>query len=142
MSTEPVLRDLTPAETTAFLDSGTLTAVVATLRPDGRPHAAPVGFVTDGDDLLFLTGTGTVKAGNLRRDARVAVVVAENGPPYRFVLVEGAAQFVDEPRLRDDVARRTWRRYVGAQPADDAAAPPGDVLVRVRPDRLIARTHG
>ncbi|MEW6470958.1 MAG: PPOX class F420-dependent oxidoreductase [Actinomycetota bacterium] len=139
MTTEPELRDLTDDERRAFLAEGAPTAVVVTTRPDGRPHAAPVGFVTDGDDVLFLTGADTVKAANLRRDPRVTVVI-DDGPPYWFVIAEGDAEIVDDAERRRDVARRTWRRYVGSEPTGDPE-PAGSVLVRVRPSRIIARTH-
>ena len=38
----------------AFLTEGTRTAVLATTRQDGRPHAAAIAFVCDDDDILFL----------------------------------------------------------------------------------------
>ncbi|MFP5219478.1 MAG: TIGR03618 family F420-dependent PPOX class oxidoreductase [Actinomycetes bacterium] len=136
----PVLRDLTDDERRAFLDAGRRVAVVATVRSDGRPHAAPVGFVTDGDDVLFLTGSSTVKPRNLGRDARVTVVVDEHDDPYRFVLIEGTAVLDHDPRVVEAIARRTWERYAGTAPPD--ARPVDEVSLRVRPVKVIARTHG
>src|SRR5436190_1167893 len=65
-----VARLMTPEERRAFLLRGTRTAILATRRPDGRPHAVPVGFVLDDEDVLFLTGESTVKAANLQHDPR------------------------------------------------------------------------
>ena len=59
---------MTDDEHHAFLTEGTRTAKVATHRADGRPHAAPVWFVLDGDDVIFTTGEGTVKGRTLLRD--------------------------------------------------------------------------
>ena len=47
---------MTDEEWRAFVLEGTRTAKVATVRPDGRPHVAPVWFVLDGDDVVFTTG--------------------------------------------------------------------------------------
>ncbi len=44
-----------------FLQHGTRTGKVATVRRDGRAHIAPVWFVLDADDIVFTTGSNTVK---------------------------------------------------------------------------------
>ena len=49
------------------------TAVLATVRADGRPHVAPIWFDLDDDILVFTTGENTVKARNMRRDSRVSL---------------------------------------------------------------------
>ena len=55
----------------SFLTEGTRTAVLSTNREDGRPHAVPICFVLDGDDVLFLTNAESVKGRDLLRDPRV-----------------------------------------------------------------------
>ena len=57
--------DMTLDARRAFITEGTRTAVLATARDDGRPHAAPIAFVLDHDDILFLTNAETVKGRNL-----------------------------------------------------------------------------
>ena len=42
-------------ERRAFLSAGTRTGILSTVRRDGRPHAAPIWFVLDGDDIVFTT---------------------------------------------------------------------------------------
>ena len=44
-----------------FLSTGTRTGKLATVRADGSPHVAPVWFILDHDDLVFMTGAKTVK---------------------------------------------------------------------------------
>lgn len=143
MSNGPVLRELSTDEQRALLEHGTLTAVVCTVRHDGRPHATPVGFVMDGGDLLFATDPSSVKAQNLRRDPRVCVVVDDPRPPYAFVIIEGLAEVEHDEETHRRTLIGTWRRYAGSDPprSSDEAAPAASLLVRVRPQRTIARAH-
>jgi len=46
----PMVDEMTPQARRTFLTSGTRTAILATTRADGRPHAVPVCFVVEGDD--------------------------------------------------------------------------------------------
>ena len=61
---------------------GTHIAHLATVLPDGAPHSVPVWVGTHGDHVVFLTGPGSRKADNLRRDPRVALSldVGTDGP--------------------------------------------------------------
>jgi hypothetical protein len=56
------VKEMTAEERRAFLAHGTRTGKLATVRADGSPHAAPVWFVLDGDELVFKTWHESVKA--------------------------------------------------------------------------------
>lgn len=138
---------MSPQETRAFLTHGTRTASVATVRPDGRPHVAPVWFVlADADnewgfEVVFTTGAKTVKGRDLRRDPRVALTVDDENPPYAFVLVEGEATLSDDVAEMLPWATKIGGRYMGAENAErfgQRNAVPGELLVRVRPSKVIA----
>ena len=64
-------------------------AHLATVLPDGSPHTVPLWVATRGDQIVFLTGPGSRKARNLRRDPRVALSLTEDGNPYSPVIVRG-----------------------------------------------------
>jgi PPOX class probable F420-dependent enzyme len=66
---------------------GTSIAHLATVLPDGSPHAVWIGV--HGDRIVFLTGPGSRKARNLRRDPRVALSIAPVDNPFQPVLVRG-----------------------------------------------------
>jgi hypothetical protein len=85
------MKAMTPAKWRAFLLFGTRTAKLATVRSDGRPHVAPVWFDLDGNDLIFMTGVGTVKGKNILRDPRVMISVDDENPPFAFVLIESGS---------------------------------------------------
>jgi PPOX class probable F420-dependent enzyme len=137
-----VARAMTPEERRSFLMRGTRTAILATIRTDGRPHAVPVGFVLDGDDILFLTGERTVKGANLQHDPRVSLVVDDETPPFAFVRIDGRAEV---SQARDEARRAAaieiGRRYGGAESVDDFvrfADVALGLLVRVRPTHIVA----
>ena len=132
---------MTPDETRAFLLAGTRTAALATVRADGRPHVAPVWFTLDGDDLLFNTGEETVKGANLRCNGRVALMVDDEEPPFAFVSIEGDVSLSDDLDTMRHWATRIAARYMGEDQADAYGkrnAVPGELLVRVRPTKIVA----
>jgi hypothetical protein len=132
---------MTRDEYRAFVGSGTRTAKLATTRQDGRPHAVPVWFVMDGDDLLFTTGTQSVKGRTIRRDPRVAACVDEERPPYAFVLVEGTATIISDPDEVLDLATRCAARYMGEDLAAEYGmrnSGEGKIAVRITPSKIVA----
>lgn len=135
------MRDMTPEEYRAFLQAGARTAMVATVRADGRPHLAPVWFLLDGNDAVFTCWHDSVKARNLRRDPRVALCVDDEAPPFDYVLIEGTATISADA---DDVlawATRLAERYMGADRAEaygQRNGGAGEVLVRVTPTKVVA----
>lgn len=133
---------MTPPEWREFLLATPRTAKLASVRADGRPHVAPIWFDLEGEDFLFTTWHTTVKAANLRRDGRVCLCVDDEQPPYAFVIVEGTAQFVDDPDQLAEWTRRIAGRYMGAELAEAFGkrnAVPGELLVRVRPVKVTAQ---
>ena len=115
-------------------------AVLSTVRPDGRPHGAPIWYELDGRSLVFNTGVATVKGRNIARDARVALCVDDDRPPFSFVLVDGRAELSDDLGDVRRWAARIGGRYMGPDRAEEYGernGVPGELLVRVVPSRLI-----
>jgi PPOX class probable F420-dependent enzyme len=132
---------MTDAEWRSFLTSQPRTAKLATVRPDGRPHVAPIWFDLDGDELVFMTGHDTVKGKAIRRDGRVCLCVDDERPPFAFVMIEGIATTSEDPAALRYWATRIGGRYMGAEAADAYGARnavPGELLVRVKPTRVVA----
>ncbi len=137
------MRDMTPAERTAFLMHETRTGKLATVRADGRPHVAPIWYVVDGDDLVFMTWHESVKATNIRRDRRASLCVDFEAPPYAFVIVEGEIDIVDVT----DEERVMWAakiggRYMGEDQAEAFGARngvAGELVLRLKPTKIIAK---
>jgi Pyridoxamine 5'-phosphate oxidase len=93
---------------------------------DGRPHAAPVWFDLDDDGTVVLTtGADSVKGKTFRRDSRVCLCVDDETPPYSFVVID-----------------RIAGRYMGVERAEQYGrrnATPGEPLVRITPNHIVAR---
>lgn len=133
--------EMTPDARRAFLTSGTRTAVLATTRADGRPHAVPVCFVLEDDDVLFLTNDATAKGRALQRDPRATLVVDDETPPFAFVMIEGTAQLSRSPGDIDRVAPEIAERYDGPGGVEDFvrfAHEALGTLVRVKPTKIVA----
>jgi len=134
-------RNMPREEWRAFLQHGTRTGKLATIRKDGRPHVVPIWFVMDGDDLVFTTGAGSVKAHAMRRDPRVCLCVDFEDPPYAFVMVEGVATMRDDVQEMLPYATAIGARYMGANRAEEFGrrnAVQGELLVRITPTRVLA----
>ncbi len=136
------MHEMTDQERRDFLSHGTRTAKLATVRPDGRAHIAPVWFVLDGDVLVLTTGANTVKGRAIRRDPRVSLLVDDETPPFAHVLIEGTAEVSEDLDDMLDWATRIGSRYMGAEQAEAFGrrnAVPGELLVRVTPTKMLAR---
>jgi PPOX class probable F420-dependent enzyme len=136
-------RAMTDSERREFLAHGTRTAKVATTMTDGQPHVMPIWFVLDGDDVIFMTGADTVKGRALSRDPRTALVVDDERAPYAFVHIRGAVELSEDPDELLVWSTRIAARYMGQDRAEEFGrrnAVPGELLVRVTPERTIAQT--
>jgi PPOX class probable F420-dependent enzyme len=134
-------QEMTPEARRSFLLSGTRTAILATTRPGRAPHAVPVCFVLDGDDVVFITNEHTVKAKAVQRDPRVTLVVDDETPPFAFVMVEGIAETSHRVADIDRFAPGIGERYDGPEGVEDFvrfAKEELGFLVRVRPTKILA----
>jgi PPOX class probable F420-dependent enzyme len=132
---------MTDQQIREFLMHGCRTGKLATVRADGRPHVAPIWFVLDGEDLIFMTGAGTVKGKSLRRDPRVSLAVDLEEPPYAFVIVEGAVELSTDLTEMLPWSIAIARRYMGPDLAEQFGrrnAVEGELLVRLHPTRILA----
>jgi PPOX class probable F420-dependent enzyme len=113
-------------------------AHLATVRPDGSPQVNPMWFLWDaGEGVIKLTHTR--ERHNYRyiqREPRVALSIADEADPYRYLKVRGVVE-----RVEDDPTGGFYnvlqQRYRGitAEVADRAVR----VILTVRPTAFRAR---
>ncbi len=135
-------RTMDQVETRAFLTDGTRTGKLGVVRRDGRAMVVPIWFVVDEDgSLIFNTGAATIKGRAILRDPRVSICVDDDGPPYSYVRVDGVAEVSEDVDAMLPWSTAIAGRYMGDALADQYGrrnAAPGELLVRVRPTRVVA----
>ena len=134
---------MSPDEVREFLTHGTRTGKLAVLTPSGHPHVMPIWFVLEGQDIVFNTGANTVKGKHILRDGRVSLAVDDERPPFAYVHIRGTATAEDNPPEMFEWATRIGARYMGEDRAEEFGrrnGVPGELLVRLTPERVIAET--
>ncbi|KIH98276.1 F420-dependent protein [Streptomonospora alba] len=130
--TDPRVREL--------LQEGTRTGTLAYTASDGRPLAAPVWFVLEGDEIVFNTGKATAKGKAIARDPRLALVVDDETPPYAFVQVQGVAEVSEDPDELLRTATTIAGRYMGEDRAEEYGrrnGVPGELVVRMGAAKVV-----
>jgi PPOX class probable F420-dependent enzyme len=92
---------------------GTSFAHLASVLPDGAPHSVPVWIGTVGDRVAVLTGPGSRKARNLRRDPRVALSLTPADNPFQPVIVRGRVVEWLEGDAAWEIVDRISTKYTG-----------------------------
>ncbi|HEY7143366.1 MAG TPA: pyridoxamine 5'-phosphate oxidase family protein [Streptosporangiaceae bacterium] len=111
----PADRQLTGGALTGYLDRRSI-AMVATTRPDGRPHAALSSYRRLGATFWLPTMAGAVRAVNLRSQPWMVLTVAEgDGDQHIAVIVEGSAAVItDAAQVPEPAAAAFPRSWVAA----------------------------
>lgn len=111
---------------------------LAVNRPDGRPHAATLGYMNDGLNLYFITAKDSEKAANIAADPRVGVAVrgdAEEGEAVG-VSIDGRAKIVTDMAEIEHVLGLILERAPEVSPW--APGPGQSVVVKVIPETIEA----
>jgi PPOX class probable F420-dependent enzyme len=95
-------------------------AHLATVLPDGSPHATPVYVGTHDDRIVMFTGPGKRKARNLRRDPRLALSIAPADNPFHPIAVRGHVVAWIEGDAAWSIIDRIVAKYIDMKyPRDD-----------------------
>jgi PPOX class probable F420-dependent enzyme len=115
-------------------------ATLATVRPDGSPHTAPVWYRYTEGAFLVLTERSSRKARNIAHDPRVELCIDDREkPPFHTVIVRGRATI--EPYSGDEwrlalaahyLGEQRGRRYVETTPVSA-----DEVLLRIEPEEIV-----
>jgi PPOX class probable F420-dependent enzyme len=143
------MTEMSKAEIGRFLMKGTFTGKLATVKEDGSSHVVPVWFVLEKKksrdkigNIIFTTGSTSVKANNIQRDNRISICIDDQIPPFSFVTIFGTAKIY--PYKQKEVlkwATEIAERYMGksnAEAYDRRNSEEGLVLVRIKPTKMIA----
>jgi len=96
-----IMTEMSQTEIRKFLNKGTFTGKLATVKKDGSSHVVPIWFVLDhrkiGDkigNIYFTTGNSSIKAKNIERDNRVSICDDDQTPLFSFVVICGIARIL------------------------------------------------
>jgi PPOX class probable F420-dependent enzyme len=118
-------------------------AVVATVGPDGQPHAVPTWYEYDDGQIVLHMGLRSRKYRNLRHNDRLSMCVDTKAAPYQAVIVYGRASL--EVGTDDERSRRMAIAYLGERVGNryaDAVRGERLVIARVRPERIVSWDYG
>jgi PPOX class probable F420-dependent enzyme len=95
-----------PESTRQLLDSEVF-AVLATVSPGGAPQSSVIWVKRDGDDVLFSTIRGRLKARYMEQNPRVSLCLYDPGDPYFYVEVRGEVSLTEDggDALIDELSR-------------------------------------
>jgi PPOX class probable F420-dependent enzyme len=143
------MSEMSKTQIRRFLNKGTFTGKLATVKKDGSSHVVPIWFVLEyrnNEDNLgniyFTTFIGSVKTENIQRDNRISICIDDQTPPFTFVTIHGTAKLY--PYKQKEVlkwATRIAKRYVGEKDSKvygERNSGEGAILVRIRPTKVIA----
>ena len=88
-------------------------ASLGTVRPNGSPRVTPVWCDVDGEFVIVNTAKGRHQDKNIRRDARVAVVIIDPDNPYRYLEIRGHAVETSEQDAEIHLDKMA-KKYLGA----------------------------
>ena len=135
---------MTNDEIRDFLLRGTYTGKLGTINKDRTPHVVPIWYTVDKEDnIIFNTGSESVKAKNIRRDNRVRLCVDDQTPLFSFVIIDGIAQI--ERNESSEIYK--WAKIIAARYMGDDKSEAygrrnsgeGEVLVKIRPTRTVGQ---
>jgi len=106
---------------------------LATLMPDGHPQVTPVWCDFDGTHVLVNSAKGRQKDRNMRRDARVALALADPDNPYRYLEVRGRVVEITEQGANEHIDRMA-KKYLGLDKYPNRRPGEVRVLYKIQPE--------
>jgi PPOX class probable F420-dependent enzyme len=110
-------------------------ATLATVNEDGSPHATIIWVDAADGAVLVNTAEGRVKARNLHREPRAALLVTRQNDPYDWISITGTVEDTfGEPEALEHIDALS-RRYDGKpwEPVEGQER----IVFRIRPDRIV-----
>ena len=101
-----------PPEVRALFEGATFVHL-ATLNADGSPSSVAVWAGHEGDDIVFFTQEGSLKARNMERDKRVAISITDHDDPYHTAQLRGVVKEVRGAEEAHALADTLALRYTG-----------------------------
>ena len=127
-----------------FLLQGTFTGKLGTINKNEAPHVVPIWFTLDDEDnIIFNTGSKSIKVQNILRDNRVRLCVDDQTPLYSFVTIDGIAEIIsNKPNELFKWAKIIAARYMGNDKAEEYGrrnSSKEELLLKIKPTKVIGQ---
>ena len=106
------MAEMSRQEISAFLAEPHLAHLV-TVRPDGRPHVAPLWYMEEDGRAFVIADGNAVKIRNIRRNPALSLSIATDSRPYKYVILQGEGTVTE--RNLSQVVERLCVRYDGPE---------------------------
>ena len=139
MKSYPQKPPFTQDELTAFLNEAPI-ARLSSMNANGTIHIAPVYFKYDHGDIIMGTQDGTHKVRNIKRNPKVTLLIDNQTPPWKGVLIYGEAvlEYADVIAKRITIFERYMPTENARKFAEDLASTFVPVIIRVKPTHIVS----
>jgi PPOX class probable F420-dependent enzyme len=107
----------------------------ATLNADGSPQVTPVWIDWDGAHLVLNSEAKRVKPRNLKRDPRIAVSIADQENPYRYIQVRGRVVDMTTDGAFEHIDKLSLK-YLGQEKYPYNLPDDQRVLIKIEPEAV------
>ncbi len=139
MTNYPQSPAMTAEEVATFLQE-MLIARLGTHNPDGTIHMAPVWFKYEAGEIWIGTQAISRKARNIDGNNRVTVLIDDQEPPYKGVMIYGTTVLDNEQAVNKRVT--IFSRYMSPERAEKMAIGLAKqfepVIIRIQPERIVS----
>jgi 2-polyprenyl-3-methyl-5-hydroxy-6-metoxy-1,4-benzoquinol methylase len=113
-------------------------ATLSTTRPDGRPHAAMVGYLERSGRIWIPSVSGAARLRNLAAEPSASLVVSEGeGEDHVVAIIEAEAIVHEDPHsLLDEFLVDAWRDRYGTELTWAGA------IIKLLPTKVLSYGHG
>ena len=114
-------------------------AIIAVSRPDGGPQLTPVWYLWDGEAFYFSTTRDRAKYTNIQRKPAISLLV-DDLAGHKYISAYGRAEVLEQPPV--DIVRKLISKYIAGEQMEQlvqASIVPPRILVKLRPDKIVAR---
>lgn len=104
----------------------------SSINPNNTPHIAPVWFVLFQNKLFVCTGSSSIKARNIKKNANIVCALEDGVDP---LIIEGQSIFYDSKSASSDVIRLFKEKYDWDIMTDVEY----DMIVEILPKKVLMR---